>query len=54
MEYKVMGDRLIIEPIKEKEKKTAGGIIIPDMGKKEGETDKYLILRIDDILCLKV
>jgi len=79
-----MGDRLIVKPIKEKEKKTASGIIIPDMGKKEGETprgkvlevgekslvnkgdtvyyhkhagteiDDYLVLRIDDILCLKV
>ncbi|MHA1676206.1 MAG: co-chaperone GroES, partial [Candidatus Njordarchaeales archaeon] len=79
-----IGDRLMVRPIVEEEKKTASGIIIPNMGKKEGETprgkvlevgekslvkkgdtvyyhkhagteiDKYLILRIDDILCLKV
>ncbi|NUP89188.1 MAG: co-chaperone GroES [Candidatus Sumerlaeia bacterium] len=40
--FKPLGDRVLIEPVKEDEQKTAGGIIIPDSAKEKPMQGKVI------------
>jgi chaperonin GroES len=40
--FKPLGDRVLVEPVKEDEQKTAGGIIIPDSAKEKPVQGKVM------------
>jgi chaperonin GroES len=51
LKLKPLGDRIIVEPIEDKEQQSEGGIIIPDSAKEKPTEAKVLALgtgKIDD------